>query len=40
MLGDMMMWDKRCTMHRSIAFDPNERRYMLRTQIKGSRPAA
>ena len=35
-----MLWDNRCTMHRRNAFDPNERRYMLRTQIKGSRPSA
>ena len=39
-VGDLMLWDNRCTMHRRNAFDPNERRYMLRTQIKGSRPAA
>jgi taurine dioxygenase len=39
-VGDLMMWDNRCTMHRRNAFDPNERRYMLRTQIKGSRPSA
>jgi taurine dioxygenase len=39
-VGDLMMWDNRCTMHRRNAFDSNERRYMLRTQIKGARPAA
>jgi len=39
-VGDLMMWDNRCTMHRRNAFDPNERRYMLRTQIRGERPSA
>jgi taurine dioxygenase len=39
-VGDLMMWDNRCTMHRRNAFDPSERRYMLRTQIKGARPLA
>lgn len=39
-VGDLMMWDNRCTLHRRSAFDPNERRYMLRTQIKGARPSA
>jgi alpha-ketoglutarate-dependent taurine dioxygenase len=35
-----MMWDNRCAMHKRTAFDPNERRYMLRTQVRGVRPAA
>ncbi len=39
-VGDLMMWDNRCAMHRRNAFDPNERRYMLRTQIRGARPSA
>jgi len=39
-VGDLLMWDNRCAMHRRNAFDPNERRYMLRTQIRGSRPSA
>jgi len=39
-VGDLVMWDNRCTMHRRNAFDPNERRYMLRTQIRGARPSA
>jgi taurine dioxygenase len=34
-VGDLMMWDNRCTMHRRDAFDPNARRLMHRTQIKG-----
>jgi len=39
-VGDLMVWDNRCTMHRRNAFDPKERRYLLRTQIKGGRPSA
>jgi taurine dioxygenase len=34
-LGDVIMWDNRCTMHRRDAFDPNSRRRMYRTQITG-----
>jgi taurine dioxygenase len=34
-VGDLVMWDNRCTMHRRDAFDPKERRIMHRTQIKG-----
>jgi taurine dioxygenase len=36
--GDLIMWDNRSTMHRRDAFDPNSRRLMHRTQIKGDRP--
>jgi taurine dioxygenase len=39
-VGDLMIWDNRCTMHRRNEFDPSERRYLLRTQIKGGRPSA
>jgi taurine dioxygenase len=39
-VGDLLMWDNRCVMHKRTAFDPNERRFMLRTQIKGVKPAA
>lgn len=35
-LGDLVLWDNRTTMHRRDAFDPNSRRVMHRTQIKGS----
>ena len=39
-VGDLVLWDNRCTMHRRDAFDPNARRIMHRTQIKGEmRPA-
>lgn len=34
-LGDMIMWDNRCTMHRRDAFDPATRRLLVRTQISG-----
>ena len=38
MSGDLLLWDNRCTMHRRDAFDPNARRVMHRTQIKGDKP--
>jgi taurine dioxygenase len=39
-VGDLVLWDNRCTMHRRDAFDPNSRRVLHRTQIKGeTRPA-
>jgi taurine dioxygenase len=34
-VGDLVLWDNRCTMHRRDAFDANARRIMHRTQIKG-----
>jgi len=40
-VGDLVLWDNRCTMHRRDAFDPGSRRVMHRTQVKGEkRPAA
>jgi taurine dioxygenase len=40
-VGDLVLWDNRCTMHRRDAFDTDSRRVMHRTQIKGERqPAA
>ena len=39
-LGDMVIWDNRCTMHRRDALDPQERRLLNRAQIKGARPIA
>jgi taurine dioxygenase len=40
-VGDLVLWDNRCTMHRRDEFDPSERRVMHRTQVKGQkRPAA
>jgi taurine dioxygenase len=37
-VGDLIMWDNRCAMHRRDAFDPESRRLMHRTQIKGDKP--
>ena len=40
-VGDLVLWDTRCTMHRRDPFDNASRRVMHRTQIKGEqRPAA
>lgn len=39
-VGDVVMWDNRCTMHRRDPFDATERRIMHRTQIKGTTPPA
>jgi len=40
-VGDLVLWDNRCTMHRRDAFDPAARRVMHRTQIRaGSTPTA
>ena len=39
-VGDLVMWDNRCVLHRRDEFDPNARRLMHRTQIKGDRPFA
>jgi taurine dioxygenase len=39
-VGDLLIWDNRCVMHKRTAFDPNQRRFMLRTQIKGVKPTA
>jgi taurine dioxygenase len=40
-VGDLVLWDNRCTMHRRDPFDDTTRRIMHRTQIKGeSRPSA
>ena len=37
-VGDLVMWDNRCTMHRRDAFDPSSRRLMHKTQTVGSKP--
>jgi taurine dioxygenase len=34
-VGDLVLWDNRCTMHRRDSFDSASRRIMHRTQIKG-----
>lgn len=39
-VGDLVLWDNRCTMHRRDAFDPQSRRVLHRTQVKGdTRPS-
>lgn len=35
-LGDVLIWDNRCAMHRRDPFDPKARRIMHRTQCKGA----
>ena len=37
-VGDLVLWDNRCTMHRRDPFDASARRIMHRTQIKGAAP--
>lgn len=37
-LGDVLVWDNRCAMHRRDAFDPATRRIMHKTACIGSRP--
>ena len=39
-VGDLVLWDNRCTMHRRDPFDAASRRIMHRTQIKGIAPPA
>jgi taurine dioxygenase len=34
-VGDVMVWDNRCTLHRRDAFDHSARRLMWRTQLLG-----
>ena len=37
-LGDVVMWDNRCTMHVRHEFDPSDRRIMHRTQVRSDGP--
>jgi taurine dioxygenase len=37
-MGDVLIWDNRCLVHRRDAFDPNTRRKLHRVQIRGERP--
>ncbi len=39
-VGDLVLWDNRCTMHRRDPFDATARRVMHRTQVKGEVPPA
>ena len=36
-LGDVVIWDNRCTLHRRDALDPNERRLLHRAQVKDAK---
>jgi taurine dioxygenase len=38
--GDLLVWDNRCTLHRATPYDPQYRRTLYRTQIKGETPLA
>ena len=37
-VGDVIIWDNRCVLHRRDAFDPAARRLMYRTYVKGTKP--
>ena len=37
-VGDIVIWDNRCVMHRREPFDPAARRLMYRAQCKGTAP--
>lgn len=37
-VGDLLLWDNRCAMHRRDPFDASQRRVLHRTQIAGGRP--
>lgn len=37
-MGDVLIWDNRCLVHRRDAFDPSTRRKLHRVQIRGERP--
>jgi taurine dioxygenase len=39
-VGDLLIWDNRCTLHARTNFDPGERRVLRRMAIKGARPIA
>jgi taurine dioxygenase len=37
-VGELVMWDNRCTLHARTDFSPNTRRMLRRISIKGQRP--
>jgi taurine dioxygenase len=37
-VGDILIWDNRCTLHARTDFDPSERRILRRMALKGQRP--
>ena len=38
-VGDVVMWDNRCTLHGRTGFDPSQRRMLRRVTVKGERPS-
>ena len=36
-VGDLIVWDNRCSMHARDDFPSDQRRLMLRTTVKGSK---
>ena len=38
-VGDLLVWDNRCTLHRRGAFNPAGRRVMHAAQVRGQKPA-
>lgn len=38
--GDVVVWDNRCTLHRATPYDPQYRRTLYRTQVRGDAPLA
>lgn len=39
-VGDVLLWDNRCTLHARTDFNPAERRVLRRMALKGSKPVA
>ncbi len=37
-VGDLIVWDNRCSMHARADFPSDQRRLMLRTTVKGTKP--
>jgi taurine dioxygenase len=37
-VGDLLLWDNRCTLHARRDFNPEENRWMRRVTIQGDRP--
>jgi taurine dioxygenase len=37
-LGDVLVWDNRCTLHQRAGFDPADRSVLHRVQVQGERP--
>jgi taurine dioxygenase len=39
-VGDVLVWDNRCTLHRATPFETRYRRTLYRTQVRGAAPVA